>query len=115
MIAVITKYYPLRDKFDEVLDCATRLARDETGTRIGCYETRLFASRESGEIKSVSLWENALVFEAYIDLVVTGDQLLEYQAKYMRREIDTQIYETVDTGVIGQLPQDTELDRRHGS
>ena len=58
MIAVFTRYYPHRENFDEVLELAAALARDEKRQRVGCFETRLFCDREGGEIKSVSLWEN---------------------------------------------------------
>ncbi|PRZ45021.1 hypothetical protein [Tritonibacter scottomollicae] len=112
MIAVITKYYPLHARFEEVLNLATALSKDNKGLRKGCYETRLYASPEHGEIKSVSLWENREIFEAYLDHVISGDELLEFQSTYMRREIDTRIYETIDTGVIGQFPIETELERR---
>ncbi|MCG7622467.1 MULTISPECIES: antibiotic biosynthesis monooxygenase [unclassified Epibacterium] len=115
MIAVITKYYPLRDKFDEVLDCAAALARDESGRRVGCYETRLFAARESGEIKSISLWHSQQVFEDYLDAVVSGDDLMEFQSTYLRREIDTQVYETVDTELSASLASDMAPECRTGT
>ena len=57
MIAVFTRYYPHRENFDEVLELAAALARDEKRQRVGCFETRLFCDREGGEIKSVSLWK----------------------------------------------------------
>ncbi len=115
MIAVFTRYYPHRENFDEVLELAAALARDEKRQRVGCFETRLFCDREGGEIKSVSLWENKEIFDAYVDVIIADGSLMEFQSRYLRREIDTQSYDTVDMGVIGQLPHDTELQCRFGT
>ncbi|NIZ13900.1 hypothetical protein [Phaeobacter sp. HF9A] len=107
MIAVITRYYPLREMYDEVLERTENFARDDNKERVGCYETRLFASRTTGEIISVSLWQSKDVFDTYIDGLIQGDNLLQFQETFMRREIDTQIYDAVDTGVAGHLPENT--------
>ncbi|WP_420003075.1 hypothetical protein [Arenibacterium sp. LLYu02] len=95
MIAVIIRYYPHKSSFDLVLNAQIEVAEDKRGRRIGCYETRLFSSRETCEIKSVSLWESQEAFETFVDLVIENDGLFEFQAEHLRHEITTQIYDTV--------------------
>lgn len=97
MIAVIIKYLPHRASFDLVLNAQIEVAEDKRGRRKGCYETRLFSSRETCEIKSVSLWESQEAFESFVDLVIEHDGLFEFQAEHLRHEITTQIYDTVRT------------------
>ncbi len=97
MIAVIIKYYPHKASFDIVLNAQIEVAEDKRGRRKGCYETKLFSSRDTGEIKSVSLWESQEAFETFVDLVIENDGLFEFQAEHLRHEITTQIYDTVIT------------------
>ena len=109
MIAVMTKYSPLKNKFDEVLTFAIELAQDKKGARSGCFETQLFSSVDTCEIQSLSFWESRQAFDAYLDVAVSGDSLMEFQSEYLRDEIQSQIYETVDLGQNSFASQDNNI------
>jgi len=115
MIAAFTRFFPNREHFDEVLERAVVMARDEEKCRVGCLETRLFCDRDGGEITTVSLWESMEILEEYLVKVTSDGSLMEFQSHYLRREIDTNVYETVDLGANAQLPKETELQRRFGT
>lgn len=109
MIAVIIKYLPHRASFDLVLNALIEVAEDKRGRRKGCFETRLFSSRETCEIKSVSLWESQKAFESFVDLVIEHDCLFDFQAEHLRHEITTQIYDTVSTSNADKSISDDAL------
>ncbi|KUP91765.1 hypothetical protein [Tritonibacter horizontis] len=113
MIAIVTKYPARREKFDDLLAFVTNLVKDKDKIRIGCSESHLYASPNRDEIQVASIWESLEYYERYVDELVSRFAVLDLQSELLRDEVRIEVYDTLDAGMINQVPLRSERHQPH--